>query len=443
MAEYKEHGLLPFINALAECGPFNEGEASVLAADLLEKGFKHLSYSQIEARYLNSGSSQFIDMPTDAVYSTIYQKVADWYGGKIIVFKDKDHRSIDRTYFDLKKAEKPLSSQAPSDNGEFLTPGYIAGKDIEGIWIKSEDQRIFTEDRAHRNLEHSSPLAWAFQKVVLDGHTYVLVLDGNGNNCLLQDRDNRFYACELNYPDPGTPGIKPFPKIKLDQQLAVAAIITVCKNSETCQIPAKLWNAYNHNTAASFPEYILNEFKKTTVNGNPIAIFRQETKPILKTTPIRIISAKGTPPPPGVTKGNSTEPVSKFCNGKSHCGYKVSLQYLPDPAPGLLKSFDVQWHCSDSKDIPHLLKANGNEIPKVLDLTCPKGESIEIQEATFGGNLIANANKDQTNTVKHLCDGLVECNIPNLNNYEIAYSCGDSEKILKITIHDAHRLSCL
>jgi hypothetical protein len=44
-------------------------------------------------------------------------------------------------------------------------------------------------------------------------------------------------------------------------------------------------------------------------------------------------------------KNNAAEHMTRGCNGKSRCNYRVDAQVLGDPAPGCQKDFNVTWRC--------------------------------------------------------------------------------------------------
>ena len=44
-------------------------------------------------------------------------------------------------------------------------------------------------------------------------------------------------------------------------------------------------------------------------------------------------------------RGNATTAAAMFCNGREKCDYKVSSQFLGDPAPGKDENFEIHWKC--------------------------------------------------------------------------------------------------
>jgi hypothetical protein len=72
----------------------------------------------------------------------------------------------------------------------------------------------------------------------------------------------------------------------------------------------------------------------------------------------------------GVPAGNATIALSRACDGKSDCPYKVDVSVLGDPKFGCAKAFQVVWRCPGEEKVRRVDLEGEAGFGAVAHLTC-------------------------------------------------------------------------
>lgn len=388
MPRFVEYGIVDDLKYLTNCSTFDEREARILAADLMDKAFFSLqSKNVIEPRFLNEKSGQFVEWPAELVYSSVYQAITQYYGGQTLVIKNT--RSLDKHYWELKNSGKPLDSHSACDSGEFVTAGYIAPSDIQGYWVREHDVTFgvaASTDKAWTN-----GVSWAFQKLERDGHTYVLVFDAKGARCVENGGDDRYYFCKRNYGAEMKSGdlsrIIPWPTVEKDKELALAGVIALCKPKAECKRPDEIFARYPKSEKA-IPDYYRNQLANMRLTHGSAVLYLQDSA--------KAAAVSKAPPcdcpfdPKLVKRGNATKKLVEACDGRSACTYDVSEKTLGSPFPGLSKGIRVKWHCSKAPQKTETSELADSEGKQLYFLCGDKGV-VKITEATYAYNIKADS----------------------------------------------------
>lgn len=343
--------VLTLVKQLKNCGPMNRQEAALYARDVMDRSFEDLqSKNLVEPMYLDPRSDSFQKMPREAFYGSVYQNVAGWYGKTTVVYEEAKPRSLDLNYWQYKKIGRSFEGQSSWDVGEFISMGYVPGSDIKGFWIKSYDT-------VHPN---TADIQWAFQKVKVNGIPYIIVIDGNQTHCIERSQD-RFYPCELNYPNNNQAEIKPYPIINKEHELPVVAVIQLCKEDKKCDYPSAVFDKYRLESKKSLPDDIMKDLKKIADKKGHASIFvRNNVKPIAEAKQIKIVSANYTKAkPPETTDATKdtdiTSSIMHFCENYAECSF---------PNDGIVK---VQYRCGQDDKVRTQTVDNKN---KLSNLNC-------------------------------------------------------------------------
>ncbi len=429
LAEYQGGGIEAVLRSLAQCGPFSPRGASELAADLMDKKWRKRSPTVVQQTYLDQSSvDRFLEYPKDASYSSVYQKVSAQYGGKTLAIQERAPRSIDKGYWEFAKKGKAFSAQHLWDNGEYLTPGYFHASDIAGLWLRKTDGARFNGQL----MKEVPPLDWVFQKVRVKDRDYVLLIDGSNYTCLEESPEHHFFACDFNYPESDKSGLKPFPKIDVNQEAPVSAVIDLCQPGKSCPPPTEVFKEYKSHSSRPIPREILEQVRLSTTRMGVSAIFMpQSERPVYTPQSIRVLSAKVRTEPSSITVGNVTDKAAAFSNGKTAITYKVSAKFLGDPAPGQAKDFEIKWSCGSSEEVHRVYRLPMEAENSKFEIRCPESQNIVVKEATYGKNLILLPGEREDTTlaekVRRLCEGNVSCKAPiqgvQGKRVVVAYSC--------------------
>jgi len=175
-------------------------DASVYAADLMNKVFERMNRIEIESRYFNLSDPLYMDPQqqklgfgnnaADLIPSSTYDMIAALYGRKIVVMKDQRRRGLDLGYFNLIKNRFYFAHWV--DNGEINVPGYIRADEVIGY-----QQRAIDRIRGPGwSTNTKNEIVYAVYKSTFKNRTIALVLDGVGQICLSEASDRRYYSCE-------------------------------------------------------------------------------------------------------------------------------------------------------------------------------------------------------------------------------------------------------
>jgi hypothetical protein len=274
-AQLDQAGISASAETLIKCGKQSPAQASLYAADLVDKYFLALqSKNFIGPQLLDENSGSFVDFSPGSIYSSAYQVVAGWYGGKTLLHRERAPRSIDKHHWERKTRGTEFTTHPWKDAGEFVTPGYVLPEDVQGVWLRDKDTRMAVGDGNPPDGEGNG-ITWAIEKYEIAGITYIAILEGGGMRCIERDSNQRPYFCERNYPKPTTRGLKPLPILEKDKPVPVAALIKVCPATGACPAPAAAaWNHFAKKSAQSVPDAILKPLLNLTIAGAPVAGFK-------------------------------------------------------------------------------------------------------------------------------------------------------------------------
>ncbi len=351
--------IAPQLSALLACNggePYTLREARRYADDLLEKYFNQLrSENKVISTYVDQGSPGRIDWPAELVFSSVYPYASGIYGGKSAIIKEQKTRSIELDFWNF--AQGRIWSPG-ADKGEFVSPGYIPASDIIGIITKTTDSYLW-----QGGLESNTEMKDAIVRFDWKGKSYGLVLDVEGQNCISPDPQAAPVFCQDRFNITPTV-LSPLP-LPLNELVPVMGVILPCSDGSECHTPTELRALFTAISAKSPRGELLSEIKAAKF-GPLSAVFEKWTPKPPKT--ITIIEATFGGNITGVKPGNVTKAASDFCNGKTECRYKVSPDFIGDPAPGQDKDFRISWKCSD--EIPRTKQAVANAVGAVLALDC-------------------------------------------------------------------------
>ncbi len=318
--------------------------------------------SSLVPELIDYHSGRFHEYSPEVMFTSIFEKAASAYGNKVIVLKDNRARGVDLTYKNFHSHGKWFSSWI--DHGEILLPGYAEPSDVEGLLMKTGDSGRFYQART---------VTTAAFRIRLENETssgtpesIVAIADGQGSYCVTRDgdrivecrddfrKDVSYDYCLYHYglheacPDPKLSGANAGPMITAlrDHPVPILATFRACRLGAPCPAP-KEWLS-KQTASAAHPG--------STVDKNQIENIRKvrfakgghayRIEVFFPDTPkINVLEASYGSAFDETMRGNATTAAAMFCNGRDKCDYKVSSQFLGDPAPGKDKNFEIRWKC--------------------------------------------------------------------------------------------------
>jgi len=151
-----------------------------LGKNTIYRNFVKFKYT-IENLLPRKVNTQNLPWPSEVIYSSVQSYISALYGGRVLVFNEAERRSLDLGYWNLVNSGYWYSTK--KDMGEFITAGYLKGKDIVGYQIRNQTGSLYRPSQS-RSLPVYHSIKIAFYKEVVDGVPYVLVLQSNGIDCI-------------------------------------------------------------------------------------------------------------------------------------------------------------------------------------------------------------------------------------------------------------------
>lgn len=181
---------------------FDENQAAQVARTLVDKTFDFYEKEGfVEDTYLNYRSGNYVDWPTDAIFTTTVSPAAATYGDRVLVVQELSPRSLDLNFWNLKK--NGTLYDHTRDVGEFISHGYIPARDIIGYQVRqsaSSGPWHSIEFGVYRDrIKNNSFL------LIISGRT----LAGNSSSCIAHDAQGHLVHCSYRA---GTIALEP-PKL--------------------------------------------------------------------------------------------------------------------------------------------------------------------------------------------------------------------------------------
>jgi hypothetical protein len=196
-----------------------EAEAKAWAKILINEYFFNLSNEQIVAQYINNHEDNlsWIDWPNAVLFSSLIPNVAAHYGSRVLVFQEKNSRSIDIGFWNWSHHKDWYLNDKwfhfNRDAAEFSTPGYIYSNEVIGLEIRQTRPGAFSIKkpkgttpglfRVDKNFEW---IDLAFYKINYKDQFIVAVIDGQKipeknklldyHTCLWPSEKYLFQYCE-------------------------------------------------------------------------------------------------------------------------------------------------------------------------------------------------------------------------------------------------------
>ena len=332
------------------------------ARDLTTKYFWSIQNSgpgRVSATFLDYDSKERQDWAPSLVFGTVVSEVADYYGGKTLVYREPRAFSLALYNLDLGNASKTV----PADVGETIVPGFLPPTAIRGFDWKTGDRVGGTA------AEYDKKLDYSIRRAVVDGVSLALVFDTSGQDVLLENADGSYvggsvrgilWSIENKTDHPGMPSPNGFvPKL-------MGAFRTCA--AKACPLPAGLKKRFVAS-ARAIPEGLAKNVAGLAIGGVPVRFVPADW--VLPDPLIEIRSATYGLGLPGIKKGNVTAEARKSpCQGAGECTYKVLVKFVGDPAPGKPKAFELVWSC---RNRPKDVKTETLPAPaegKILKLKC-------------------------------------------------------------------------
>lgn len=278
---FAARGSLAPLKTLLACrapGFYTDGEANLLAADLMNKGLGSFSREQLEEKYFDMGSSDYYsnsvqemgfgNNAADFVISSFYDQIAALYGHKTLVMKDRRHRALDLTFFN--KLKRGMLFDYWIDAGEVNAPGYVDADEILGIQLRTMDRDRYGIENTYLR----SKISYAVYRHQVGEKSFGLVIDGEDTTaCMLHGSDGRLYGC-ADYWGDGEPlrrGNAPVPGVT-DESLAnrrgLIGILNDCDNQ--CGELAEIQRWYGKSSPRVLSAEIIAKMAGFKVNGKEI-----------------------------------------------------------------------------------------------------------------------------------------------------------------------------
>lgn len=244
IAGLKEEFALQNIMKLCEArrgdGNLSTEEAIRNAKEVMEKSYS-LGFAKTRAIDYNSGTRD--DNPKAFVYSTLHFEVARVYSPNIVIFHEKNPRSLDMNYWNKATNGKWVhTNRTYPDRGEFLTPFYISSNDIIGFQLGRKNFNV--DWTVWRPI--TADLDIVFMKYVLDGVHYVMIFDGTQIQHILQEGD-AFCSAQTRFDY--TAEVPRLPEVDCSIKPALMGVLRTCpaegQNENNCSFPSKLFKNYN------------------------------------------------------------------------------------------------------------------------------------------------------------------------------------------------------
>lgn len=141
-------------------------------------------------------NGQDISWPSELVYSSLQSYTSALYGPRTVIFKDKVKRSLDIGYWNFINSGYWYNTQR--DMGEFITAGYVPGKDIEGYQIRLKMGGTFKPSKSGFGKRWSPEfhqIEYAFYKDKIEGIDVVLVFSGDLHACIIKSKSLEYSYC--------------------------------------------------------------------------------------------------------------------------------------------------------------------------------------------------------------------------------------------------------
>jgi hypothetical protein len=419
LPEGQDANLRKRLETLQQCGHFDQQNAAIYAADLLDKAFSEMG-DVARDRYADNFSGQFQEWGTESVFSTGYQMLAQRYGKNVLEIRENNPRSVDKNYREYKLGGHGFEQHHPNDLGEIISAGYVAPEDMTGLLVHGEEPVYGGDPKG---------IAFALEKIEIKGKLYALVVDPEGSTCIERGPDDQFYACNPNYPNPYTSDLKPMPIIDTSKKLKIMAVVESCTPGKSCKPPFEVFAKYG-TSKTELPKSVLEQLSLADSPTGATGLFPPgEANPILRSSAIQIHEAfYGANQDP---TGNVTPTAASIIDGKESIQFRVDYRQLGDPAPGKLKSFELKWTCSNApaKVEQQLVM---DDTRQVLPLGCAAGATLKVVEATYAGNLLPHSKPvDVTHAFKSECENLMACHTL-INNTQLGDPAPGVGKTLKV-----------
>jgi len=222
----KKHVLNKEIETLLACN-LSERDAYVYAADLTDKFLKQLPDREFIETIFDDASPRQEAFPRTVVYSSIYSSVR-FFGSNILVINEKASRSMDKNFWEYKSRGRAFAKRLFSDEGQFITPGYIPSQDVVGYWQREKNPKFFATRK--------EGIRWALQKTKVGDETLILILDGQFSDCIAPAPDGRYFECRHESTSIREPQ-RPVPAPDMESEMPVIGAIRLCKTTESCRSP--------------------------------------------------------------------------------------------------------------------------------------------------------------------------------------------------------------
>lgn len=360
-------GILDDVNELLKCRPkfYSDEEANLLSADLMNKYYFGAGGAAVlipryfnisEANYYSDDLDQlgFANHAADFVTTTTYDQVASIYGIKTLVLRDRRNRGFDLGWWN--KVHGGAFWQSWVDNGEIDIPGYVTPDEIIGF-----QQR--TVDRVTTNWGQGAidnPVDLAYYRMNVNGKTVVAIIDGDGDNCIIQGKDSRFYSCERNWGNITTAPV-PFPtphSESVSSRKGLVGVVELCPNGQ-CDTTSDLFKTYGRYSNKALPAEVVKELSSLKINGTPVKVLLAKDSPEARNQAVGIkvlVATYASVADAAKSIGNVTKAAAAFADGKESVEYKVSPKYLGVGNDSTPRLFSIDWICGgqDPKNLRHV-----------------------------------------------------------------------------------------
>ncbi len=338
-----------------KCGALGERAAAFFAADILDKGMKRFAAKRNFADYfLDYKAEQFFSQGfgnsgETMIYTGLHPRIASVYGGNVLVFGDSKQRGFDANFWNYKN-KGGLWTIHSLDIGEYIIPNYLDSREIKGIYFTNWDYYPHTEA--------TFGIQYGIHSFTFEGKTYALLYEGRGESCVTMTSKFQMVPCTDEFQWLGSPHYVDhrdstgavFPKpyeVSGGSPLPVLGIIAPCPEGRKCSLPTDL-------NVITFPESKVTESKRVLDEILSTRLYKgnEYYRTVYvdlkgRSQGIQVVSAHSVPEGDQISVFNDVTPyTANFCNGKKECGYKVSTEYIPDTAPGKIKTFTVRWKCA-------------------------------------------------------------------------------------------------
>jgi hypothetical protein len=236
----------------------NETVAQEKIIEELNKNIKNRTEQSVINELVDRSSGSYNEWGGAGLYTTPYFRIAKNYGNNVAVIKETTPRGVDMTWYHYERTGN--RSWPTVDNGEYMIPLLVPAEDVVGHYLLDKYRDYGAENNTFEQ---------AFFKVSFENKTYIVVPEASGTSCLDRGDDEIIYHCDENYTgDPHLPNL-PIRKGQADAR----AILALCDDNTSCQIPDALFDKYNLNSSDKLSSNSLKTIRPFTMNNLKLKIF--------------------------------------------------------------------------------------------------------------------------------------------------------------------------